>query len=137
MIDPKGNTWQYTYDMAGNKLTASDPDAGLTTMTYDNGDRLVTTTDARGQGVRNVYGGLDRIIATKTLDDAVTLTSLVYDTLKPGLLTSTARHVEGAQLTSVAGATVAGRESGTRRSAVRHATETWRSYAPAHEPAVS
>lgn len=98
MVDPKGNTWRYTYDMAGNKLTAADPDAGLTTMTYDDGDRLITTTDARGQGVRNVYDNLDRITATKTLDNTATLTSSVYDTLKPGLLTSTTRHVEGAQL---------------------------------------
>ncbi len=35
MTDPKGNKWSYTYDVQGNQLTATDPDKGTSTKTYN------------------------------------------------------------------------------------------------------
>lgn len=114
MTDAKGNAWRYTYDLQGNRLTTSDPDAGLTTTTYDALNRPLTVTDARGQGVRSFYDPIGRIVRTSTLDGTTTLTSSVYDTVKPGLSTSSTRVVEGAQLTSrVNSYDGAGRETST------------------------
>ncbi|MBY3109594.1 RHS repeat protein [Rhizobium laguerreae] len=35
MRDPKGAQWTYTYDLLGNRLTASDPDLGNWSYAYD------------------------------------------------------------------------------------------------------
>lgn len=40
--------WTYSYDMAGNRLTASDPDLGDWTYSYDLANRLIQQKDARG-----------------------------------------------------------------------------------------
>ncbi len=46
MTDPAGVSW--TYDARGRVTEANDPDKGVTRTTYDNADRPVTSTDARG-----------------------------------------------------------------------------------------
>ena len=35
MTDPMLNTWTWTYDLLGHQTSATDPDTGLTTTTYD------------------------------------------------------------------------------------------------------
>jgi YD repeat-containing protein len=35
ITDAAANSWSWTYDLLGNQLTATDPDAGATTKTYD------------------------------------------------------------------------------------------------------
>ncbi|WP_130444808.1 hypothetical protein [Kribbella rubisoli] len=40
-----GGVWTYTYDLRGRKVQSADPDAGTTTSAYDEGDRLVSSTD--------------------------------------------------------------------------------------------
>jgi len=47
MTDAKGNVWNYTWDLAGNKLSADDPDKGESSMSYDAANRLISSTDAR------------------------------------------------------------------------------------------
>lgn len=97
MTDPKGNVWKYSYDVQGNLLSASDPDTGVTTMTYNTLDQLVTTTDARGKGVKTEYDSIGRQVRTASLTDT-TLTKTVWDTLSPGLITSTSSFVQGSEI---------------------------------------
>ena len=41
-------SWTYTYNGAGQALTATDPNGNVTTCTYDGDGRLATVTDALG-----------------------------------------------------------------------------------------
>ncbi|MBA8882035.1 RHS repeat-associated core domain-containing protein [Phyllobacterium myrsinacearum] len=59
--DQQGAKWRYTYDMLGNRLTASDPDLGNWTYEYDNNSRLIRQTDARGYITTMSYDQLDRL----------------------------------------------------------------------------
>lgn len=104
MTDAKGNKWSYTYDLQGNRLTVSDPDAGVSTSTYDVLGRLISSTDSRGKGTRFAYDDLDRLTGTTSLDGATQFTSTVYDTVKPGLVTSSSRFVAGSEFKSVVNA---------------------------------
>ncbi|MGC3955160.1 MAG: RHS repeat-associated core domain-containing protein [Propionicimonas sp.] len=100
MVDAKNNTWRYTYDLAGNQLTADDPDKGLTTMTYNIAGQLTTSSDARGVTLKYYYDNLGRPTKTTKADGVTLLTSTVYDTVKPGLVTSTSRHLDGGTVTN-------------------------------------
>ncbi|WP_234801458.1 RHS repeat domain-containing protein, partial [Xaviernesmea oryzae] len=60
--DPGGAIWTYTYDMIGNRLTASDPDLGQWSYVYDNAERLISQTDARGAVTSLVYDQLGRLL---------------------------------------------------------------------------
>ncbi|MBB5774985.1 RHS repeat domain-containing protein [Nonomuraea jabiensis] len=96
VTDSAGNIWTYTYDQRGRQIESTDPDKGLTKSTYDDLDRKVTSTDARGKTIWTGYDGLSRV--TETRDGSATgtqLTSLVYDTLRKGSLTSATRYVGG------------------------------------------
>ncbi|MET7333505.1 hypothetical protein [Nonomuraea sp. NPDC005650] len=65
-------------------------------IAYDDLDRKVTSTDARGKTIWTGYHGLSRV--TETRDGSATgteLTSFVYDTLRKGSLTSAIRYVGG------------------------------------------
>ncbi|WP_162907581.1 RHS repeat-associated core domain-containing protein [Allorhizocola rhizosphaerae] len=64
ITDARGNVRTYTYDWAGRKLTATDPDSGTTTNTYDAAGNLLSTVDGRGQRISHVYDGLNRRVAT-------------------------------------------------------------------------
>ena len=55
--DAASNSWSYTYDLLGNQLTATDPDAGATTNTYDAASQLMTVTDSRNKQVSYTYDG--------------------------------------------------------------------------------
>ena len=96
VTDAAGNVWRYTYDVLGNKRTSDDPDAGISTMTYDDAGQLTSTTDARGRTIASVYDQLGRKVETH-LGSAggALLTKSVYDTLAKGALTSSTRYVDG------------------------------------------
>ncbi|MGV9595432.1 RHS repeat-associated core domain-containing protein [Streptosporangium sandarakinum] len=115
IIDAAGNVWRYTYDVLGRKTKAEDPDKGVSTMTYDDEDRLLTSTDARGKTVASVHDKLGRVVETH-LGSATgpLLTKSVYDTLDKGALTSSTRYVDGQPyVNEVTGYDEAGRPEAT------------------------
>jgi YD repeat-containing protein len=42
-------------DLAGDKTSASDPDSGTSTSTYDNNGNQLSATDARGKTISYTY----------------------------------------------------------------------------------
>ncbi|MFI8436171.1 RHS repeat-associated core domain-containing protein [Streptomyces sp. NPDC079020] len=82
VTDSAGNTWSAEYDQRGRKTTAVDPDAGTTTMAYDEADRMISTTHtATAETVSTSYDGIGR--PTITYDGTVAagkkLTEQRYD----------------------------------------------------------
>ncbi|GAA3315762.1 SpvB/TcaC N-terminal domain-containing protein [Nonomuraea dietziae] len=49
VTDSAGNVWRHHYDLRGREIKTEDPDKGVTTMTYNDADEIVSTTDARGK----------------------------------------------------------------------------------------
>ena len=97
--DSAGNTWSYSYNMLGQKTSATDPNTGTTTYgPYDAEGNLEQTTDARGQTLSYYYDWDNRLVkeytgAWTTSPAATSLqTSYVYDTLDKGLPTSSTRY---------------------------------------------
>lgn len=71
------------------QVTAKDPDKGSASMTYDNNDQLLTTTDNRGISTRVEYDELGRKVGLYdglSIDPAKLRASWVYDTLAAGQL---------------------------------------------------
>ncbi|MFF5755969.1 polymorphic toxin-type HINT domain-containing protein [Streptomyces longwoodensis] len=101
--DSAGNTWSYTYNLLGQKLTQTDPNAGRTTYDkYDAAGNLLQTTDPRGQALSYTYDWDNRPTAeytaawSATPDPSKLVASHVYDTLEKGYETSASRYVGGA-----------------------------------------
>ena len=70
--------WSYTYDWAGRRIEAHDPDAGTTQTFYDPLGRVDHTVDADGNTTRYTYDALGR--ATSRTDAAGNLeASWTYD----------------------------------------------------------
>lgn len=109
VTDAAGNTWRYEYDLRGRNTRGTDPDTGVTTTTFDNGDLPTSVRDASGKTVVTTYDALDR--QTGTFADQVggpKLASWTYDTLNwgKGHLASATRWVgTTAYTTSVVGYT--------------------------------
>jgi RHS repeat-associated protein len=105
ITDADGNTWSYTYDLDGDQLTATDPDAGTSTDTYDAAGNLLTVTDGRGKTTSYTYDADGRKTAeydttggaAETSSDE--LASWTYDTLAKGQLTSSTSYVNGSAYT--------------------------------------
>ncbi len=99
--DAAGNQWSYSYDLAGDQKSATDPDTGTTASTYDPAGQLITSTDARGKQTSYVYDADGRKTAeydttggaAETGSDE--LASWTYDTLAKGELTSSTAYVGG------------------------------------------
>ncbi|MGC9496975.1 polymorphic toxin-type HINT domain-containing protein [Streptomyces sp. WG7] len=98
--DQAGNTWSYKYDLRGRTYESTDPDKGITRTTYDDSDRVLTTTDGRdpAKTIAYEYDTLSRPVATYEGSlKGRKLTEQTYDTL-PGALgmpVSTIRFVDG------------------------------------------
>jgi YD repeat-containing protein len=65
VTDPGRQTWTYGYDLRGNKVRVDDPDKGPSTMEYDAADQLVATTDARGVKLTVAHDLLGRRTSVK------------------------------------------------------------------------
>ncbi|MFI0940776.1 RHS repeat-associated core domain-containing protein [Streptomyces sp. NPDC021020] len=55
-----GSTWSTTFDLLGRAVGKTDPDAGESSMLYDDNGNVTQTTDARGKSTSFVYDALDR-----------------------------------------------------------------------------
>ncbi|MBD9624014.1 hypothetical protein IB279_13785 [Ensifer sp. ENS06] len=87
--DHGGAIWNYSYDLRGNRLTASDPDLGNWTYVYDGADRLISQTDARGAITTLSYDQMGRPLTKKAKGpgDAtpITVATNAYDTAEAGV----------------------------------------------------
>lgn len=63
-----------TYDEVGNKSSITDPDAGTTTYEYAADGKLLKQTDARGVVTTNTYDNLGRLVSTTIGDSKITYT---------------------------------------------------------------
>ncbi len=61
--DDKGNTWTSTFNLLGQVVATTDPDAGGSTSTYDNSGNLLTSTNHLQQKTSYKYDELGRKVA--------------------------------------------------------------------------
>jgi YD repeat-containing protein len=105
ITDAAGDMWTDTYDLLGNQLTSSTPDAGKTTSTYDTAGQTLTTTDARGKQNSFTYDNDGRRTAAYDTTGGAAATaadqvaSWTYDTLAKGRPTSSTSFQGGAAYT--------------------------------------
>ncbi|MCI0689772.1 MAG: hypothetical protein L0Y54_21420, partial [Sporichthyaceae bacterium] len=96
VTDTLNNTWSYKYDLRGRQIELTDPDAGLTKLTYDAASQLTSREDSRGTKLFYAYDQLGR--KTELRQDAANgpvRASWTYDTLMRGKPTASSR-LEGA-----------------------------------------
>ncbi|WP_320065032.1 polymorphic toxin-type HINT domain-containing protein [Micromonospora sp. RTGN7] len=95
VTDAAGNVWSYTYDQRGRKISTSDPDAGTSTLQYNDYDQLTSTTNAANAQVSFTYDVLGRKTATYqgSVATGTKLSETVYDTISKGQLYSSTRLV--------------------------------------------
>ncbi|GAA1932908.1 polymorphic toxin-type HINT domain-containing protein [Kitasatospora viridis] len=79
-----GSTWTTTYNLLGQIVSKTDPDAGTSTMAYDGSGNVTQTTDARGAVNSFTYDVLNRktaayAAATTAQAPANESASWVYD----------------------------------------------------------
>ncbi|MFJ2646706.1 polymorphic toxin-type HINT domain-containing protein [Streptomyces sp. NPDC087420] len=97
--DNDGNTWSYGYDLMGRQTSATDPDAGTTTTTYNDLDQVASTQHAQDTPLSYTYDELGR--RTGMFDGTVQdpdhqLARWTFDSLAKGQPTSSIRYVGGA-----------------------------------------
>jgi RHS repeat-associated protein len=116
VVDPAGNTWTFGHDRRGNETTASDPDEGASSSTYDAVGRTLTTTTVAGT-IAFTYDELGRKTSTRSGSaTGPTLAEWTYDTAPGGKgeLASSTRYVDGAAYTiAIDGYDAGGRPTGT------------------------
>ncbi|MFC0547873.1 RHS repeat-associated core domain-containing protein [Kutzneria chonburiensis] len=101
IVDAAGNSWSYQYNVRGQQTSATDPDAGTSVSTYDNGGRLATQTDSRGKQITFAYDRDSRKIgtfdttSTKTTSTANQIAGWTYDAAKKGYPDSTTSYSGG------------------------------------------
>ncbi|MDP9844633.1 RHS repeat domain-containing protein [Streptosporangium lutulentum] len=96
VTDSAGNVWRHHYDMRGREIRTEDPDKGVTTMTYNDADEIVSTTDARGRTLWYVYDELGR--KKEMRENSATgplLAEWKYDALAKGHMNASIRYVGG------------------------------------------
>lgn len=100
------STWTYTYNTAGQVLTAEDPDTNVTTYTYNTDGTMATMVNAASQTTTyNTYDGNSRL--TKMTDPNGLITQFTYDykgrmlTKVVGSLTTTDTYDAAGNLTKV------------------------------------
>lgn len=86
VTDPAGNVWRTTRDLRGRVVSTEDPDRGATTYTYDDLDRMTTSTDAQNRTLAFEYDVLGRRTAVHagTTTQAPAIASWTYDALPDG-----------------------------------------------------
>src|SRR6185503_2607850 len=78
--DSEHRITRYTYDSLGSLTAVIDPTGTMVlALAYDAFDRVATTTDARGHVLRYSYDDLDRLTRTTYPDD--TFEQYVYERL--------------------------------------------------------
>lgn len=68
----------YYYDNRGRLTRKKVPGSGITTLAYDNQDRLINTTDAKNISIITTYDVLDRVVSTSIAGGEM-LTQNYYD----------------------------------------------------------
>ncbi|MEV4949401.1 ricin-type beta-trefoil lectin domain protein, partial [Streptomyces sp. NPDC053755] len=90
--------WSWTYDRRGRQESATDPDTGTLRTTYDDRDRVLTSTNARGVKIWNSYDELSRP-KQQRLNDAngTLLADFTYDTVPggKGMPATATRYTDG------------------------------------------
>ncbi|MEV4708509.1 RHS repeat-associated core domain-containing protein [Actinoplanes sp. NPDC049316] len=97
--DPAGNIWKNEYDQLGRKIKSIDPDSGTSTMTYDNLDRLTSTTTSLHTTISTTYDEIGRrtgVYKGAALTGEL-LSSWTYDQEMLGYVTSASRWIDGAE----------------------------------------
>ncbi|SDS20928.1 RHS repeat-associated core domain-containing protein [Halopseudomonas litoralis] len=82
VTDANGKLRQYTYDLAGNKLTDQDPNQGTWSYQYNSIGQLISQTDAKGQTTQISYDVLGRMVQRQAPDFN---SQWVYDTATKGI----------------------------------------------------
>jgi len=78
VVDPGGEpaVWDYTYDLAGNQLTATTPTGERVWQSFDDKGRLVRRIDEAGAATTYTYGDLDVPLSES---DTLGTTTFTYD----------------------------------------------------------
>lgn len=84
-------TRTFRYDTLGRLLETSDPDLGVRTFIWDDGNRMTRETNAVGQNVRYAYDQAGRLVERDTGAVSGSLYRYHYDTSRPGAGTGPAR----------------------------------------------
>jgi RHS repeat-associated protein len=101
ITDDAGNRWSYLYDLAGDQVSQSDPDAGASTTHYDADGNVLAVTDARGKTISYTYDADGRKTAEYDTTGGAAesgsdeLASWAYDTLAKGQPTSSTAYGPG------------------------------------------
>ncbi|MCH5676425.1 RHS repeat-associated core domain-containing protein [Streptomyces gilvus] len=102
VVDDAGNTWSYSYDLMGRKITSTDPDTGTTSTAYNELDQVASTTGAVGTSDEKTLSYSYDILGRKTdlydgttKDAAHELAKWTYDSVAKGQPTSSIRYVGG------------------------------------------
>jgi RHS repeat-associated protein len=78
LVDAKGNTTAYEYDLLGRVTKQTDPLGNVTTYTYDPKGNLISRTDANNKTITYTYDAIKRL-TKKTYPDSTTV-NFTYDT---------------------------------------------------------
>ena len=100
ITDNASNHWSYGYNLAGDQVSATTPDAGTTTSTYDADGNLLSATNAAGSTLSYAYDADGRktaqyAAATAGQSPSNETASWTYDTLAAGMLTSSSSYTSG------------------------------------------
>jgi RHS repeat-associated protein len=105
ITDAARNTWSYGYDLSGDQVSQSDPDAGTSRSAYDAAGQLMSVTDARGKTISYTYDADGRKTAEYDTTGGAAesssdeIASWLYDTVQKGQLTSSTSYAAGAAYT--------------------------------------
>jgi RHS repeat-associated core domain len=100
-----GHGWRYTYNNAGQVLTATDPLSFVTTYTYDTYGNKITETTPSGAKYTYTYDVLNRLLKTTIKETSssatVTLSNSAYAILTNGHTTVTVTQYLKSSVTAV------------------------------------
>ncbi|MBR4593789.1 MAG: VCBS repeat-containing protein [Bacteroidaceae bacterium] len=79
-----GASWSFGYDDRGNRTSMNDPDAGITTYSYDAFGREIQRTDARGVAFETNYDYLGRVTSVSASKTGSNTETISYTYGGPG-----------------------------------------------------